>query len=147
MKNILAPIDLSAVSMSVIESAGLLAKALDAKLWIVHVAAPDPDFVGFSAGPRYVRTHRADILRHEHTEVQAMAERSRQQGVDAEGLLVQGPTTETILGESIHLKADLIVMGSHGHGALFKALVGSVCEQVLSGSKVPVMIIPARGNQ
>ncbi|MCB9170240.1 MAG: universal stress protein [Flavobacteriales bacterium] len=147
MKNILAPVDLSPISDTVLEQAGTLAKASGAKVWIVHVAAPDPDFVGFSTGPRYVREHRADTLRHEHTEIQAMADRLRAQGMDAEGLLVQGPTTETLLEEAERLKVDMIVMGSHGRGALFKALVGSVCEQVLGSARIPVLIIPSTERQ
>lgn len=36
---------------------------------------------------------------------------------------------------------DLVVMGSHGHGALMGLVVGSVTNQVLAGCKKPVLII------
>ncbi len=144
MKNILAPVDLSPVSQKVVERASEIARAFGARLWVVHVAAPDPDFVGFRTGPHYVREQRADVLRHEHVELQAIAERLRKAGVDTEALLVQGSTTETILEEAQRLKAEMLVMGSHGRSGLFKALVGSVCSQVLEDSPIPVLIIPAR---
>lgn len=36
---------------------------------------------------------------------------------------------------------DLVVMGSHGHGALLNLVVGSVATEVLASCKVPVLII------
>ena len=38
-------------------------------------------------------------------------------------------------------KFDLIVMGSHGHGALMNLVVGSVATEVLAGCKVPTLIV------
>jgi len=142
MKNILVPIDFSAVKNSLVSTAGDLAKALGAKLWLVHVAAPDPDFVGFRVGPEYIREQRADILRKEHQDIQAIGAQLKAKGIDTEALLVQGPTTDTLLEVAQNVSADLIVMGSHGHSALFRAFVGSVSEQVLKESKVPVLIVP-----
>lgn len=143
MKNILVPIDFSPVRDPLVHAAGTLAKAMGAKLWIVHVAAPDPDFVGFQVGPHYVREQRADTLREEHQNIQALATELKSQGIEAEALLVQGPTTDTLLELTTKLDADLIVIGSHGKGALFRAFVGSVSEQILKESKIPVMVIPS----
>lgn len=143
MKNILVPVDFSAETDRVLEMAELISRATSAKLWLVHVAAPDPDFVGFDAGPTYVREHRAEVLREEHIGIQALAAKLEQRGLQCEGLLVQGSTTETLLEEIDRLDAELVIMGSHGKSGLFKAFVGSVSEQVLRDSRVPVMIVPA----
>jgi nucleotide-binding universal stress UspA family protein len=59
-------------------------------------------------------------------------------------LLVQGATIKTILQEAIKLKSDMIVIGSHGHGALYKTLVGSVSEGVIRQASCPVVVIPAQ---
>ena len=142
MNNILVPIDFSPVSPAVVRYATQLAKAFGTKLWLLHVAAPDPDFVGFKVGPSYVRAQLADELRREHAELQAMAAEVVKQGITAEGLMVQGPTTETVLEVAQRVNAELIVMGSHGKGAMLRALLGSVSEQVLRESQVPVMIVP-----
>lgn len=146
MKNILVPIDFSAVQQNLVSVASALAGPLNAKLWLVHVAAPDPDFVGFRVGPEYVREQRADILRQEHKEIQAMAASLKASALDAEALLVQGPTTDTILEVAQNVSADLIVIGSHGRSALFRAFVGSVSEQVLKDSKIPVLVVPTPGK-
>lgn len=143
MKNFLVPIDLSAVTPTILEKAAELAAPVGAKIWLLHVAAPDPDFVGFKVGPSYIREHRADILRQEHKDLQAIAQQMDEKGITVEALMVQGPTTGTIMEMADKLDADLILMGSHGKGALFRAFVGSVSEQVLRESKIPVLIVPS----
>ena len=143
MKNILVPIDFSDVSDEVIKEGAKFAKAFNAKLWIVHVAAPDPEFVGYEVGPQHERDWRAGVLRKEHKVIQDAKKKLENDGIDAEGLLIQGLVTETILNEARKLKADLIVVGSHGHGALLKLLMGSVCEGLVRKASCPILIIPA----
>ncbi|MBK7946968.1 MAG: universal stress protein [Flavobacteriales bacterium] len=143
MKNIVAAVDFSPITQRVMRMAMDTAKGLNAKVWVIHAAAPDPDFVGFKTGPQYIRDHRAQELREEHAQLHGMADEFRHAGVDCDALLVQGPTAETIVAEAHRLNADLIIMGSHGHGALFRALLGSVSEQVLRESETPLLIIPS----
>jgi nucleotide-binding universal stress UspA family protein len=142
MKNILALIDLSPLGERVVNYAATLAKGTGAKLWIIHVAAPEPDFVGFQTGPQHVRDHRAAALRHEHQYLQAMRDDLQALGVDAEAMLVQGSTVDTVFIEVERLHADMIAIGSRGHGGLYKALIGSVSEQVLTRSTIPVLVVP-----
>lgn len=144
MKSILAAVDFSDVTPRLLNLSRDLARWSGAKLWLVHAAAPDPDFVGFETGPQYIRDHRAHQLREEHAQLQAMAAEAKANGLDAEALLVQGPTAETILGEADRLGVELVLVGSHGRSALYRAFVGSVSEQVLRDSKVPVLVVPSR---
>jgi nucleotide-binding universal stress UspA family protein len=143
VQNILVPIDFSDVSKDMLEQAAALARAFPASLTLVHVAAPDPDFVGYDVGPKHVREYRADELRGEHRELQAAAEALREQGIEARALLIQGPTVEMVLKEAKKLAADAIVIGSHGHGAVHRLLLGSVSEGVLRGAECPVLVVPA----
>ena len=142
MQNIIVPIDFSALTESVLDIARTLAECFSARLWLIHVASPDPDFVGYDAGPQSVRDQLAGHLREEHQRLQAIASELREAGIDATALLVQGPTAEKILAEAEDHQADLIVMGSHGHGAMHRALMGSVSERVLRKAGCPVTIIP-----
>lgn len=147
MKDILAAVDLSAISPRVVEEATRLAAAFGARAWIVHVAAPDPDFVGYEAGPSVVRQQVARHLREDHRKVQALAEEARGRGIEVTALLVQGPTVLTLLDEASKLAVDLIVLGSHGRGAVLRALLGSTSEGVLRKAEVPVLIVPARAAE
>jgi nucleotide-binding universal stress UspA family protein len=147
MKQMIAALDLSPISDEVVNCAASIARAFSARLVLLHVAAPDPDFVGFDVGPQSVRDARARELRDEHRAFQQLAHVLRDSGVNAEAGLVQGPTVDTILEQAERQKADLLIVGSHGHGAVYRALLGSVSEGVLHRSKIPVLIIPARSAE
>ncbi len=46
--------------------------------------------------------------------------------------------------EAQRLEADLIVIATHGHGAMFDLLVGSISQAVLRQSRAPVAMVPVR---
>ncbi len=52
-----------------------------------------------------------------------------------------GHAAEAIAARAVADKADLIVMGTHGHTALGNVVLGSVASGVLARSKVPVLLI------
>lgn len=54
-----------------------------------------------------------------------------------------GAVVEEILRAAEEISADLIVMGSHGHGSVYNLLVGSVTEGVLKSGERPLLLIPA----
>lgn len=143
MNHILAAVDFSSVSEHVLQHAEHLARAQGGRLTLLHVAAAPPEFVGYDAGPQSVRENRAKTLRKEHTALQQHAANLRGHGLDVHALVVEGPSVETILRESRRLGATMIIMGSHGHGALYDALVGSVSAGVIRGASCPVLLIPA----
>lgn len=144
MRKLLAAVDFSDVTDQVVEQAAALAEAFSAELTLLHVAAPDPDFVGYEAGPDTVRDTRAGELRGEHRKLQEIADSLRERSIPTKALLIQGPTIEKILDEAEKTGAGTIVIGSHGHGALHRVLLGSVSEGVVRGAACPVHVVPAR---
>ncbi len=50
---------------------------------------------------------------------------------------------EEILKAAQEISANLIVMGSHGHGPVYNLLVGSVTEGVLKAGQRPMLLVPA----
>ncbi|MDJ0679311.1 MAG: universal stress protein [Xenococcaceae cyanobacterium MO_167.B52] len=144
MINILAAIDFSEISSTVIDQAAAIAKSFSSKLWLIHVAAPEPDFVGYGTGPQTERDWRAQTLREEHRYLQDKALELEKAGIKVTPLLVQGATVETILNEAAKLKAEMIVIGSHSRSALYKTLVGSVSEGIVRQASCPVLIVPTR---
>jgi nucleotide-binding universal stress UspA family protein len=130
----------------VVEAAGRIAKLTGARVYVLHVAEPEPEFVGYDAGPEVVRTQVARELRREHRAVQALAARLRENGLDATALLIRGPTVETTLKEADNLDADLVVVGTHGHSAVYDVLIGSYSAGIIRRSKLPVLVIPVRAS-
>jgi len=143
MQKILLAIDFSPTTSLIIEKAKLLASKFNSKVWLLHVAPPDPDFVGYKVGPAQVRHFVAETLSHEHHQLQLLADDLRQDGINAIALSIQGPTIEVILQETQKLAADLLIIASHSHNSLYKSLVGSVSESIISHVQCPVLVIPA----
>ena len=143
MKNIVVAIDFSEITSAIITQAEILAQAFQSKLWLLHIAEPDPDFVGFKTGPQSKRDHWAKEFRSEHQQIQDLAAGLRQKGFDAVALLLQGSTVETILAEAKKLGADIIIVGSHSRSGIEKLFMGSMSEGILRSAHCPVLVIPA----
>src|SRR5688572_8905488 len=99
MQNILVAIDFSEVTPQLLQQTRSLAGNRPTKIWLIHVAAPEPDFVGYEPGPQVVRDQVASRLHKEHGALQAQADQLRQAGLEVTPLLVQGQTVEKILEE------------------------------------------------
>jgi len=56
--------------------------------------------------------------------------------------VINGSVTTSILECSDDINADLIVLGSNGHGAISELLLGSVADKVVRLSKRPVLLVP-----
>ena len=53
-----------------------------------------------------------------------------------------GSTADGILSCSKEFKADLIVIGTHSRSGLDRLIMGSVAEEVIRNSEIPVLVIP-----
>ena len=144
LDRILTCVDFSEVTDAVIAYTCTLAALAGAEVRLLHVAAPNPDFVGYEAGPDTVRKQVAHELRDEHRKLEALAERVREGNVRAGCLMVQGATVETILEQARRFRANVVIIGSHGHSRLRHLIAGSVAQGVLRESTVPVLVVPDR---
>lgn len=142
---VLAALDLDRTTPDVLREARLWTRRLGAELFLIHVADPDPDFIGYGAGPESVRLAVAHKFTRAHQRIEALATELRKEGfVATTALLIQGATAETILREADRLGADVILMGTRARGALRSLLLGSVSKAVLAGSTRPVLLVPPR---
>jgi len=149
---LLVGVDLSEATEKIVKKAEELAKELSAKVWLIHVTKPEPadlylaghepDRIENKADPQLVRDSIAKRFHNEHRQIQEFADRLRKTGLDTTACLAQGATVETILKEASKLDIDIIVVGSHGRGAMHQLLVGSVSEGVIHGSERPVLVVP-----
>ncbi len=147
MNTILVPVDFSDTTAPVLAQAQVLAKALGGELVLLKVAEPEPDFVGFEPGPATVRVAVAHDYRAERVRLDELKAQAAAGGLAVTALHVQGPIVEKILDFASEHGAAMIVMGSHGHGALYELLVGSITQGVLKGARCPVVVVPAAGKK
>jgi len=108
---------------------------------LVHVAEPEPQFVGYDPGPLSVRVAVAGDIHADQRRLEAL--KVKFGGAEVLTLQVQGSTPEEVLDLAKEHGATLIVMGSHGHGALYHLLVGSVTGAILKAAPCPVLVVPS----
>lgn len=144
VKTILAPIDFSPASEGVVAQAAALARAFDGKVVLLTVIQPP-----------VVMTEYAPLLADiaevtaagEKNAVRKMSEIERdlaEDSIPCESVQFVGAPIPNIVQQAKTLGADYIVMGSHGHTALYDLLVGSTTHGVLLRAQCPVVIVPAR---
>jgi nucleotide-binding universal stress UspA family protein len=141
MQRILIATDGSGSADEAVELGLELASEHGANVFIVHVVpaadvAPWSAF-GMSAGAPHVET---PLDRGPLDEAVARAE---ERGVSATGELLTGTAVDEIVAFADSHDVDLIVMGSRGHGAVARALLGSVSLGVLRETRRPVLIVRA----
>ena len=73
--------------------------------------------------------------------LQPVLEFLKGRGDEAQSIAKVGPIADTIIHTAQDGKFDLIAMGTHGHGALGRLVMGSVSSQVLAGCTIPVLLI------
>ncbi|WP_111684901.1 universal stress protein [Winogradskyella tangerina] len=142
MKNILLPIDFKGSEQLLLDKAYEIAEKFKSKVWLIHVAAPDPDYIGYDAGPQSIRDSRAEELREEHKQIQTYARSLTQKGIETDALLIQGTTVDTLLEKTEALNIDLMVIGRQSHGLFYKAIFGSVADSLVKKTSIPILIVP-----
>jgi nucleotide-binding universal stress UspA family protein len=139
MNTILIAVDGSPASREAIEFGVELAEYEGAEVVFVHVV-PSYDLIpmnGFGlagAMPHETTAYDKEML----VEAEAVAEH---RGVRARGKILHGDTSDEIVTYADNLDADMIVVGSRGHGLLASTLLGSVSRSVLGESKRPVVVV------
>ncbi|MDB6150176.1 MAG: hypothetical protein JWQ44_1624 [Chthoniobacter sp.] len=144
MNTVLVPIDFSDATEPVVKTARALAQAFASRIVLLHVAEPDPDFIGFEPGPITVRQSVARDFKAEHQRLDELKTAIAADGGEVLALHIQGATVVKILQEAEQQGASWIVIGTHGHGAFYELLVGSVAQGVIKGASCPVVVVPAQ---
>jgi nucleotide-binding universal stress UspA family protein len=106
---------------------------------VLHAQAPLPGHASASVGAEATRSY------HEEEAQKVLAPalvRLRERGLRVAGEWRKGPAAETIANFAQEGGYELIVMGTHGHGALSRLVMGSVTTQVLARSPVPLLLVP-----
>ena len=144
MKNIIAAIDFSDISEAVLKTAAEMAKAFDAKLHLVHVW--DPEVLvdsGYGAEPALAINVQNERMESMRERVESDAKRLSEAGTDCDGVVLVGRPHKVIIKHGQETKADLVIIGSHGHTALGSLLMGSCASALVRKACFPLLVVPA----
>lgn len=142
-RHILVPVDDSPISYAAVEHAEKLAQAFGSKITVLAVLSIDPirsvDFYKVApAITQYVLEAEANVK----ALLLDIQQKLQNHDVDANTLILRSvPPATGILNLAEEIHADLIVMGSHGRTGFKKFILGSVTQEVLGASNVPVLVI------
>ena len=145
VRRLLCPVDFSPASARALDHALVLAKWFGAGITVLHVQhgaylpADEP------GGRRPLVSEVWDYLPRLQARLTKFAEpalraASPELPVDLE--VREGEVVEEILDRASLLPADLLVLGTHGHGGLHRLTLGSVTEKVLRRAACPVLGVP-----
>ena len=124
-----------------------LAASLRGRVIALLVTPPFEPPEGYEASPlaAQIRQHERESKAMAARCLGAIAREAKELGVSCETLHVgKYPPAATIVETAAKEKCDLIVMGSHGHGALGQLFVGSVTTRVAATCSVPLLIVRPR---
>lgn len=140
MKKILIATDGSPSALRALDLGLELAEEDGARPVLVHVA-PTSEFLpvsGFAMGPVAVQHELDETDQAPLDEASRMAD---ERGLESEVRLLSGNPAKEIAAYADSIDADLIVLGSHGYGAISSILLGSVSRGVLRLTNRPVLIV------
>ena len=145
IRRILCPVDFSDHSRRALDHAIAIARWYESTVTVLRVFSRVP-VAAFGPGPVVLEpivltsVDRDQLL----ADTKAFAETESAPGITIEALVREGNAAEEILEQATSMKADLLVIGTHGRSGFERLVLGSVTEKVLRKANCPVMTVPKR---
>lgn len=141
MKAILACVDFSRVSRRVVSEAISLARIHGARLILLHVVQPPGVLADLAPLAGETMQFTTEIERRAKLHLLRWQRALVRRGVTVETGCERGNPVPVILAAARRIEARYIVLGSHGHAALYDLVVGSTASGILKRAACPVMIV------
>ncbi|GBD25324.1 Putative universal stress protein [bacterium HR30] len=143
LKKVLVPVDFSKDSLRAAEYARSFSKPFDAQLLLLHVIEP---IYYASPADMYAASPNLALLIEEQRKaaqahLQQLADKLSREGAKVQTLLKSGSPAQVIADTAKRVKADLIIMATHGRTGLAHVLLGSVAERVIRLAPCPVLTV------
>jgi len=140
LRRLLVPVDFTETSDRALAYAIELARKFEATITVMHAyqipvyGFPDAAYITASE----VATQ---ISNAAQARLDAIVEANKTAGIEMNVVLRDGVPWEEINHVAAEVKADLVIIGTHGRRGLARALLGSVAENVIRTSTLPVLVI------
>jgi len=142
VRRILHPSDFSRASGAAFSKAVELAKTNNAELLVVHVLAPILPMLGDGyVSPKVYEDLVASARGYGKKNLDALVAKAKKAGVRATSVLLEGVPHAQIARTARRLRADLVVVGTHGRTGLAKLFLGSVAGRLVAIASCPVMTV------
>ena len=140
-KRILIAVDSSEFSMTAAKKGLELAHQLNAEVALIFVVDVSKALGNIDAG--LMPETALLILKKEALQTLETLE-AMYNGNKLLKFMPEGHPSDDIIKTSENYEADLIIIGTHGRTGLQHLLIGSVAENVIRKSKIPVMVVPSK---
>jgi nucleotide-binding universal stress UspA family protein len=110
----------------------------DDELVVLHVQSPVPPRVKTMLGAGVVNDYHRDEAQSVLEPIERFLKRHT---IPFRTTWVVGSPSQEILRAAQKEKVHMIVMGTHGHGLISRALMGSVAQRVVTDSEIPVLLV------
>lgn len=157
-ERIIVPLDGSRLSAQALPVATTIARKFNAEVILVRVV-PDPTvaYVPQPAGitetltvdliSEQARIKDVESVAHAKRYLMNRAKEIRDQGINVSYHVMEGAPARLIIEFSSERDASLVVLMSHGRGRFKRAILGSVTDELIRSSSIPVLVIRAKDTE
>ena len=143
MKTIVALVDFSDVTPKVVEQAQKMAGAFNAQVVLLHAVPKEPIVLELGlASPVILAVPSEAVVQADYAKLLGIRDGLAQAGVSASVEQLREGGVGRLIEESARLKADLIILGSHHHSAIYHWFIGNFANAALKLAHCPVMVVP-----
>ena len=141
LRRILVPIDFSRESAKAVRYAVSLARQFDASITLVHVVEPSYGPVDFGHAPVARPASEKERASRAKSKLGVMGHRILGPCRIVETVIRSGLAFFEITEAAKALRADLIIIGTHGYSGLTRAVMGGTAEKVVRHAPCPVLVV------
>ncbi len=140
IEKILCPIDFSPPSRNALRYANEFAKAMNAKITVMHVIQPQP--ITADVNVPYVPLE-VEIERHAKDDLEKFIQEEISPDILVERVIAFGLPSDCVIAQAKKEDVDVIILGTHGRSGISRLLMGSTAENVIRHASCPVLVVKA----
>ncbi len=140
VERILVPVDFSAHARPVLDWAAHMAEEHGSRVLLLHVYHLPVEFQQLE-GAYLPPDFWSNVKNEAEQQLGSYAEDLRGRGLEVEAVVREGYPATVIIEEAATQRANLIVIGTHGHTGLKHLLLGSIAERVVQKAPCPVLTV------